>query len=252
MPRNLPRRLRLACFLLAGLAMLPWLASCGNQQVNFHYPGEQIDFSLLQRPKPSIFIDLVRDLRPEAQRLGQGHFLGITYPSDEAWDKPVHQIYREALVQDLTQTQLVEVVPLARQADYVLTVDLISFGSRLQRSPVSFLLPLAGGMGVGLAVGEDTSDRLKTGMVVGVAALLAVPLPTSHRAGCEAKMQLQDRQGEVVWEQTCLGEVNDTVYVTATARSDQSLVDKFLTKAVKRCNACLLGQLRQILIYDEN
>ncbi len=252
MPRKLPCQLRLSGFLLAGLTMLAWLSSCGTQHVSFHYPGEQLDFSLLQRPKPSIFIDLVRDLRPEAQRLGQGHFLGITYPSDEAWDKPVHQIYREALVQDLTQTQLVEVVPLARQADYILTVDLVSFGSRLQRSPISFLLPVAGGMGVGLAVGEDTSDRLKTGALVGVAALLAVPLPTSHRATCEARMHLENRQGEVVWEQTCLGETDEIVYVTATARSDQSLVDKYLTKAVKRCNACLLGQLRQILIYDES
>ena len=252
MPLCHPRAQRVSCGLLVGLCLLPWLASCGRPTVDFSYPAEQIDFSLLQRSQPSIFIDLVRDLRPAEQRLGEGRFIGITFPGDEQWGMPVHQVYREALVQDLTQTQMVEVVPLAGQADYTLTADLLSLGCRLQRSPASFLLPLAAGMGAGMALGEDSSDRVKTGAALGAAALLAVPLPTSHRATCEVRLSLRDRDGEPVWEQSCLGEVSETIYVTATSRNDQELVEKHLTRAVKRCNACLLGQLRQILIQDEN
>ena len=35
--------------------------------------------------------------------------------------------------------------------------------------------------------------------------------------------------------------------ITPTARQDQQLVTRNLTRAVKRANACLIGQLRQTL-----
>jgi len=235
------------CLLLA-LGLLPWLASCSGSQIKFRYPHEQIFFTKLEGETPQIFVEAVNDLRPAKQRTGAGKVLGITFPGDDDWDRPLHQIYREALVQDLSQTQLVELVPMARQADYLLSADILSLSCRLQRSPVAFLLPLAAGMGAGMALGEDSSDRLKTGAVIGVAALMAVPLPTSFRAEAEIRLVLRDPQGEVVWERSCLGEVTENTFITATARSDQKLVDKYLTKAVKRCNGCLLGQLRRVFL----
>ncbi|MFH1844525.1 MAG: hypothetical protein ABIF77_15100 [bacterium] len=235
------------CLLLA-LGLLPWLASCGGSQIQFRYPPEQIFFSKLDGETPKIFVEMVNDFRPAKQRTGAGKVLGITFPGDDAWDRPLHLIYREALVQDMSQTQLVELVPMARQADYILSADILSLSCRLQRSPIAFLLPLAAGMGAGMAIGEDSSDRLKTGAVIGAAALMAVPLPTSFRAEAEVRLVLRDPQGEVVWERSCLGEVDESTYLTATARSDQKLVDKYLTKAVKRCNGCLIGQLRRAFL----
>ncbi len=80
--------------------------------------------------------------------------------------------------------------------------------------------------------------------------LLAIPMPTPHRAEAEVRMTLYDAHGETVWQRSCMGEVDDKALITATSRSDQKLVDKFLTTAVKRCNACLLGQLRQALLAE--
>jgi hypothetical protein len=233
---------------LLACALLPCLASCGTSKIQLNYPLEQVDFSLVGVPTPSVFLSQVQDLRPGAQREGQGRLFGITYPGDSAWQSPVAEIYREVLVRDLTQTHLVEMVPLTNQAEYVLSADILSLGCRLERSPVSFVLPLAAGMGVGLAVGHDSSDKVRSGAVIGLAALLALPLPSVHHAEAEVRMTLTDREGRVVWQETCLGELSDNVYVTATARDDQKLVDKYLVRAIKRCNGCLLGQLRQDLL----
>ena len=61
-------------------------------------------------------------------------------------------------------------------------------------------------------------------------------------------MTLKDRSGNVLWQKSCLGEIEAKKYITSTARQDQELVNEYLTKAVKRANACLLGQLRQEFI----
>ena len=230
------------------LLMLPWLFGCGGSAVNFTYPPEQIEFPQGGFQMPDIFLGVIGDLRPTQQRSGQGKFLGITYPADESWAEPVTTLYRRALSQDLSQTQLVSLVPLQAQADYTIEADIMSLSCRLQRSPASFLLPLGIGLGVGFALGEDTSDRLKTGIAAGVIGLLVIPLPAKHRAEVEVRMRLKDLDGQVVWEQQCLGEVAEGVVLGATARDDQKMIDKYLTKAVKRCNACLLGQLRQELV----
>ena len=237
-------------WILAAVGLLA-LASCsGGGKIQFRYPGEEVDFTLLAIETPALYLDVIRDLRPAEQRAGEGKFMEINYPSDDSWQYAVVQVYRDALVQDLTQTNLVEMVPLRSQADYTLSVDILSLGNQLDRNPLSFLLPTAIGFGVGYALGSDSSDSVKKGALLGVVGLLAIPMPTPHRAEAEVRMTLYDAHGEMVWQRSCMGEVDDKALVTATSRRDQKLVDKFLTTAVKRCNACLLGQLRQALLAE--
>lgn len=232
-------------------ALLPLLcAGCGGAPITFDYPAEEIDFSTRGAEAPTVFIDVIRDLRPPEQRGGAGRLLNVTYPSDEAWESAVVQIYRDALVQDLTQTRLVDQVPLLRQADYVMSVDILSFGARLERNLLNFVLPAAIGFGIGFALGDDSASSLKYGGLLGVVGMLAIPTPTRHRADAEVRLQLRDTAGEVVWERTCLGEVTDSPWLMSTSKDYQKLVDRYLTQAAKRCNACLLGQLRQALIAD--
>jgi hypothetical protein len=220
-------------------------AGCGSDKIMFVYPDEAVDFSQRNLKMPAIYIDTVTDMRPLEQRQGQGKFFTITYPDDESWEVPATQIYAEALAQDLEQTHLVELVPLQSQADYVLSVDLLSMGCRLERSPASFLLTGAVGAGLGMVLGDDGSHRAKLAAVLGAAAILAIPVPTTNKAEAEVRMTLKDTTGNVVWQKACLGEYDAKKYLTPTARQDQQLVNEHLTKAVKRANACLLGQLRQ-------
>jgi len=229
------------------LALLPLLASCGGPRVGFSYPREQPGTAFTDSLPPRVFLEIVQDLRPAEQRSGSGRFVGLNFPGDDQWERPVDQIYREALAQDLAQTRMVELTPLPRQAAYTLTAEVFSFGCRLQRSPASFLLPLGAGMMGGMVFGDNGSDKVKLGSVLGVALMMAVPMPSAHRAECEVRLTLRDRAGAVVWQQACLGEIESRVYVPVTSRDDRKLVAKHLPRAVKRCNACLLGQLRDFL-----
>ncbi|MCP4293073.1 MAG: hypothetical protein GY780_14700 [bacterium] len=204
--------------------------------------------SLRNLKTPTLYIDGVYDLRPADQRAGEGHFLTIKFPKDESWYRPVAEIYAEALIQDVEQTQLVEVVSMRSEADYVLSAELLSVGCVFDRGITSFLLPTAVGMGAGMAFGENTSDRISTGIALSVVAILAIPMPAKSSAEAEIRLTLKSRQGDLLWMETCKGEAEDRVYAGATARQDQEYVDEFLTKAIKRCNACLLGQMRQKLL----
>lgn len=233
---------------MLSLLFLLGAASCGSDKITFVYPDEAVDFQLRNLKMPALYIDTVTDMRPLEQRQGQGAFFGITYPSDEAWEVPATQIYAEALAQDLEQTHLVELVPLHSQADYILSVDLLSMACRLDRSPASFLLTGALGAGAGMVLGGGGSHGAKLGAALAAVAILAVPVPTKNKAEAEVRMTLKDRTGNVLWQKSCLGEIEAKKYVTATARQDQQLVNEHLTKAVKRANACLLGQLRQEFI----
>jgi hypothetical protein len=232
------------------LGSLCGLAGCGGGKIVFIYPDEALDFQLRNLKMPAVYIDSVTDMRPAIQRQGRGHFFTITYPKDTSWVVPATQIYAEALAQDLEQTHLVELVPLHAQADYILSLDLLSLSCELHRSPASLLLAGAIGMGAGLALGEDGSDRVKLGTVLAAIGIVAIPVPTSNHAEAEVRLTLKDRTGNIVWQKSCLGEVTETKYITATARQDQQLVDEHLTKAVKRANACLLGQMRQFLLEN--
>jgi hypothetical protein len=224
------------------------LTGCGTGKITFVYPDEALDFEMRNLKMPAIYVDSVTDMRPLEQRQGQGAFFKITYPNDDSWEVPATQIYADALAQDLEQTHLVELVPLHSQADYILSVDLLSLGCRLERSPAAFLLTGLAGAGIGYALGEDSSDSAKLAVALGAVAILAIPVPTKNLAEAEVRMILKDRTGNVVWERACLGEYEGKKYISATARQDQELVNEHLTKAVKRANACLLGQLRQEFI----
>ena len=199
---------------------------------------------------PAIYIDSVTDMRPAVQREGQGSFFKITYPADEAWVVPPTQIYAEALAQDLEQTHLVELVPLHSQADYILSVDLLSMSCQLNRSPMTSLLVGALGAGLGYVVGGADSHAVKLAVITGLAAVLAVPVPTSNHAEAEVRMTLKDRTGNILWQETCSGEFDAKKYITPTSRQDQELVNENLTKAVKKTNACLLGQLRNRFLQE--
>ena len=235
------------------LLLLPLLlvvGACSSPKIVFNYPGEEIDFQLENVRTPSVYLDSVSDMRPPKQRQGQGHFMGIDFPKDESWERPVSEIYAEALAQDVEQTHLVQIVPLRGQADYVLSADILSMGCRFDRSAGSFLLPAALGGALGLALGEDGSDRAKLGIALGAVAVVAVPMPSKNRAEAEVRLTLKDRTGDILWQKSCLGEFEKKVYASATSRQDQRFVDEHLTKAVKRANACLLGQLRQFLLEN--
>jgi hypothetical protein len=232
------------------LTTLLVLAGCGSDKVSFVYPDEAVDFGVRSMKMPAIYIDTVTDMRPAVQREGQGSMFKITYPADEAWEVPPTQIYAEALAQDLEQTHLVELVPLHSQADYILSVDLLSMSCQLNRSPVTSLIVGALGAGLGYVVGGADSHAAKVAVLAGVAAVLAVPVPTSNRAEAEVRMTLKDRSGNVLWQETCRGDFQAKKYITPTSRQDQELVNEHLTKAVKKANACLLGQLRQRFLEE--
>ena len=75
-------------------------------------------------------------------------------------------------------------------------------------------------------------------------------MPSTNTAECEARMVLKDHTGDVVWQKSCLGEIEKKAYIGMASREDQKWVDELLTTAVKRCNACLLGQMRMALLED--
>jgi len=237
------------CRLLLLIPVLLLLATgCSHDNIVFVYPDEAFDSRIQDFATPSLYIDTVTDMRPPSQREGEGSVFKITYPKDESWEVPATQIYAEALAQDVEQTQLFELVPLRGQAEYIMSVDLISMGCQLQRKPVSFLVTAGIGAGLGLVLGSDGSNQAKLATALAIVGMLAIPVPTNNRAEAEVRMTLRDDHGDVVWQQSCLGEFEEKSSMTPTAREDQKLVNEHLTKAVKRANACLLGQLRNHLL----
>jgi len=224
--------------------LLVALGGCGGGQVALHYPSESLVYPQYSGETPRLFVEYVNDLRPGSQRGGTGSLATVRFPSDEQWDAPVNQIYYQALVQDLTQTTLVEVVPLRAEADYTLEVDLLHLGGRLSRSVAGFAMAGLIGGGLGYAAGQS-------GAAAGAGALLgigAIPMPTRMRAVCEVRLRIHDRDQNVFFEETCLGEVTKSVWEGLTSRKDQEWTDRHVAVAIKRCNACLLGQLRQALV----
>jgi hypothetical protein len=228
------------------LCLLAVVAGCGGSKVSFHYPAESLVFPHEGQP-PALYVELVNDLRPGSQREGEGSLLDINFPADENWDMAVGQVYYQALLQDLTQTNLVEVVPLRSQADFVLEVDLLHMGCKVKRNGMGFALAGLAGGGIGYLIGQS-GGAAAIGAVVGLGA---VPVPTVMKAACEVNLRVYDHERELFYDRTCLGEITKNRWEGMTSRKDQEWVDEYLTVAVKRCNACLLGQLRQALIEAE-
>ena len=112
------------------------------------------------------------------------------------------------------------------------------------------LLPVVLGVGTGILISEDTSHGVKLGAVIGGAAFMGMPMPVDHTAVVEARLRLFNRDGVVVWEELCLGEESERVAMTAVDRRYQRLIDKHLVRAIKKCNACLIGQLRQQFLTE--
>jgi hypothetical protein len=241
------RGLRLV-FLGMLFSLLLGAGSCGGPGIVLNYPAEELDFQLRNLKTPALYIESVTDMRSAEQRRGGGHFLRIDYPKQGDWLVDPTTVYAEALAQDVEQTHLVELVPLRGQADYVLSADVLSLGCRFERSWSSYFFPALLGAGVGVAAGDDMSHRVKLGAVLGAVAVMATPMSSKNRAEAEVRLTLKDKTGNVLWQATCLGEMEDRVFVAATSRRDQDLVDRFLPAAIKKCNACLLGQMRQAMI----
>ena len=122
--------------------------------------------------------------------------------------------------------------------------------SRFERSPTSVLLAGAIGAAAGMALGDDASHRTKLAVGLGVDSILASPMPAHNYAEAEVRLTLKTRDGDLVWQRSCLGQYDDKLWAGVTARQDQRLVDEHLTKAVKRANGCLLGQMRQFLLEN--
>ena len=235
-----------AALVLAVLSAL-MLAGCGSKSVTFNYPGENLVFPNQGQP-PVIYVEFVNDLRPALQRTGDGKSSDVRFPADDAWDQPVAQLYYEALTQDLTQTNAVALADALPRADYVLEVDLLNLGCAAKRSSTGWLVSGLAGAGVGWLASGNPFGGL-AGAILGVGAW---PVNTRLRAVCEVRLRVSDLDGNVVFEETCLGEITDSVREGMTSRKDQLWVDKYLTVAVKRCNACLVGQLRQSLVAHKN
>jgi hypothetical protein len=236
-------RSRFLSSILAIVLVVAWIGGCSKERVSFRYPGENLVFPNVGMP-PTIYVDYVNDLRSESQRSGEGSSSDARFPSDDEWDRPVAQIYYEALIQDLTQTNAVAVADTRDEADYVLSVDLLHMGCAVKRNATGWLASALLGAGAGWALGHNPGAAI-VGAVVGVGA---VPVPTRVRAVCEVRLRVAEITGEPIWEATCLGEITDGGWESMTARKDQTWVDRYLTVAVKRCNACLVGQLRTELV----
>jgi len=216
----------------------------GGKDIVLNYPGESLVFPPAGDRAPRLFVEYVNDLRPGSQRAGEGGLVTARFPADDAWAQPVGQVYYQALVQDLTQTSLVELVPLRSQADYTLEVDLQHMGCKVSRNAAGFALAGLAGGGLAYAV-SGSPGAAAGGVVLGIGA---IPVPTRLRAVCQVELRVYDQGRELFWQRECLGEITRQVWDGMTSRKDQEWVDEYLTVAVKRCNACLLGQLRQALV----
>ena len=230
---------------VASLAVLAGLAGCGaGNDIVFNYPGETLIFPPVGDQPPRLYVEFVNDLRPGTQRGGEGGLATARFPADESWVEPVGQIYYQALVQDLGQTNLVEIVPLRSQADYTLEIDLQHMGCKISRHAGGFALAGLAGAGLGYAA-SNSGGGAAVGGVVGIGA---IPVPARIRAVCQVRLRVYGQDRELFWERECLGEITKRVWESMTSRKDQQWVDQYLTTAVKRCNACLVGQLRQALV----
>lgn len=223
-----------------------FVGGCGNDyRVRFLYPREGQGNFFNERPPYALFVSEPEDLRPSVERDGRGWIQTLHFPSDEKLDRPASQIVRRALMQDLLQTQVASLVQNPANADYVLTSQLLSMTTKMSRPPRAWMYPLATGIAAG-AIGwldVGASHGIKLGLV-GFALGTFLPAPAITEAIVEVRLELRERETQnVVWNTTCEGTYARTVRMGLTAREDKRLAEDFLPKALKRANACAVGQL---------
>lgn len=234
-----PKRLALFALALA----LPLLASCSSYQVRFFYPQQNAGDFFTDQPDLALYVAEPEDLRPGRERNGSGWVSTFRFPADDKLEQPASSIVRRALMQDLLQTRVATLVQNPELADYSLHTQLLSMTTKLERPWATWVVPLGIGAAVGAAVGEDSSDAIKMGLVTAFFATF-IPVPAKTTALVEVRLELRDREtNQVVWEGNCQGSYARTVRMGLTAREDKKLAEEFLPRALKDANACAVGQL---------
>lgn len=234
------------------LVCLPLLVACNDYRVRFLYPRENRGDFFSERPEVSLYVAEPEDLRPSAERRGSGMFGTLQFPSDDKYDQPPSRVVLRALLQDLGQTRVANLVRNPDNADYLLDTQLLSMTTRLERRLSAWAIPLAAGVAIGGlsqvgGSGGGIGDAVKVG-AVGFVLGTMLPAPARATGQVQVRMRLRDRAtGEVVWETTCTGESSKSVRQALSARNDQKLAERYLPAAMKRANACAVGQLYAFL-----
>ena len=227
------------------------LAGCNDYRVRFLYPGENRGDFFEERPSVSLYVSEPEDLRPSVERQGRGFFSTLHFPADDKMDQPASRIVLRALLQDLNQTRIAALVRNPANADFVLHSQLLSMSTTLERPLSAWGIPFATGVAVGAvsSVGSDggLSHGVKTGLV-GVVLGTLLPAPARSIGRVQMRLELRDQDsGEVVWSTECEGVYRKNLHLSLSAREDQKLAEEFLPRALKRANACAVGQLYAFL-----
>jgi hypothetical protein len=243
----LARRLLIVAVLLGSVAF----TGCNDYRVRFLYPRENRGDFFSERPEYALYVAEPDDLRPSVERQGRGFIQTLHFPSDDKLDQPASQIVRRALLQDLGQTRVASLVQNPDNADYVLDSELLSMTTELSRPLGAWAIPLATGVAVGAlaSIGSDggASHAVKVGLVGAVLGLF-IPAPANTRAQVELRLSLREQStGSEVWSTTCEGVYEKSLRLSLSAREDQKIAEEFLPLALKRANACAVGQLYAFL-----
>ena len=221
------------------------LCGCNDYRVRFVYPREAQRNYFNERPESTLYVNEPQDLRSSAERQGRGRIQTLHFPADEKLDRPAAQIVRRALMQDLLQTQVASLVQNRDLADYELTSQLLSMTTRLSRPMSAWALPVATGVALGAYAwwDVDASHGIKLGLV-GFLLGTFLPAPADVEAVVEVRLELHDRRtDQLVWSTTCEGKQTRTIRLGISAREDKRIAEDFLPKALKKANACAVGQL---------
>ncbi len=240
-------RLRLLAPLALGAVGL--LAACNNYRVSVLYPSEGGGNIFVERPQAAIYVAEPVDVRPSADREGRGMIVTLHFPSDDKLDVPATGIVRRALLQDLATTKVAKLVSNPELADYVLDTQLLRMTTTQRRRGGAFAIPLMAGVALGTLGTLDVSAE--HGFKLGIAgAVLGTLIPGPNLVGglVEMHLELKDRvTGEVVWESVCTGSYEKSKSLGLSAREDKKLAEEFLPRALKKANACAIGQIYQVL-----
>jgi hypothetical protein len=232
-------------FIVAGLA------GCARYTVVLRYPKESANI-FDERPATSLYVAQPADLRSQKEREGKGAFVSLRFPADDRLDVPIASVVRRALMQDILSTRVARLVQNPENADFLLHTQVLSMTTKLKRSGKQFAVPILAGIGIGFAAGAgaDVGHGIKVGLV-GVVLGTFIPLPTETEGIVELHLELRDQKtNELVWSTTCTGSEQRKVSISISARDDKKLAERFLPAALKRANACAVGQLYQFLLSE--